>query len=456
MAKQASIQHAVVVSSRPALINAVRAELKRLGIENERVYCPTSAEETVSMVEKLKSVFLILDWNEGARRIVQIVSTIKRQNLYEAVPTFLISTESAREIAQLATEYGVRRVHIGEVSQSSIRSHLELIFKEQEHISPVRQVLLQAAKLRKVGSFTDAVQILTKTYQLDPTNVAVGTELAESLVAAEDHDQAAEVAAACLELAKDDIRLINVVGRCELKRNNFAAATKYFERAQILNPFNPDRLVDLGTSFLRTGRLDDAVLCFGKATDLDQKNHAAKVGSGTATMMKGEINEALSILTRISDARELASIFNTAAILTIRAGNFDKGIQLYTSAIAAIGEDEKVAAKLYFNKGLGFLRVQRTAEAKEAFLIAIKLDPSYEKARRALQTSKPNPSLGLLVKQKTDGTQQLKVKQSDFEVGAHSEDDFGNDFFQNDGLGSDDEFSLDFDEESFFGGKKTG
>src|SRR5690606_36982633 len=135
-----------------------------------------------------------------------------------------------------------------------------------------------------------------------------------------DLDEASGLAERFLRDWPDEVRLINILGRCELKRGNFAAATHMLQRARILNPFNPERLVELGGALLRSGRLDAAGEAFSSAADLDGNHRPARLGQSTVKLMKGEINDALGILAKVADPREMASIFNTAAILTIKSG----------------------------------------------------------------------------------------------------------------------------------------
>src|SRR5690606_5910376 len=152
------------------------------------------------------------------------------------------------------------------------------------------------------------------------------------------------------------VRALHLMGRCYLKQGDLDAAIGQLERAKLINPLNVDRLIELGTAYLGTDNIERAMLNFADADRLAGDHSEAKAGLGKCHLLQGEVNEALALLKEHSGPRELASIFNTAAILSIRAKRFLKGMALYQAAVSASKGDKPVAARLVFNMGIGYNR----------------------------------------------------------------------------------------------------
>ena len=90
---------------------------------------------------------------------------------------------------------------------------------------------------------------------------------------------------------------------------------------------------------------------------------------------------ALELLSEIQNKQEIASVFNSAAIISIKKGHHDDGLKLYDAALKALGSDEKVGSRLYYNRGIGFMHAKRMKEAHDSFKKAVEIDPDYEDAK---------------------------------------------------------------------------
>jgi tetratricopeptide (TPR) repeat protein len=215
-----------------------------------------------------------------------------------------------------------------------------------------------------------------------PGQERVATELAENLIHEGVWDKALEILKPFSDRDPPSIRALHLAGRCLMARGDYGAATQLLGRAKILNPHNVDRLLDLGNAFLRDDQVDLALANFSEAAAIEPDNKDATVGKGQCLLMNGEVNEGLALLKAVSGPREMASIFNSAAVLTIRAERYDKGMALYKSALAALGKDDRIASRLMFNMGLGYKRWSKLDKAMACFQRSLELDPGYAKAQK--------------------------------------------------------------------------
>jgi tetratricopeptide (TPR) repeat protein len=165
-----------------------------------------------------------------------------------------------------------------------------------------------------------------------------------------------------------------------MKQKRFKEAKDFFSKANLVNPFNSERLVHLGYALLKLQEIPDAKSNFSAAIQLDETNSEAISGFSICAMVEGDVNEALKLMKEISTPREMAALFNDAAIIAIHREDFDTGLMLYNTAIGIAKNEKQILARLYYNKGLAFHKWQRTNEALLAFKLASEVDSSFEKA----------------------------------------------------------------------------
>jgi tetratricopeptide (TPR) repeat protein len=170
-----------------------------------------------------------------------------------------------------------------------------------------------------------------------------------------------------------------------MKMGKFDEASNVLQKADFINPFHVDRLLHLGDAYLHIQKFDRAKGCFEKASDIAPDNEAGKKGVGKAMLLGGDdLNEALALIKQLSGAREMASVFNGAAILSMLHGKFGEGMKLYGIALKTISDDPSVLSKLAFNMGIGFRRKKQIPEASKCFQIALLLDADNNKAKEYL------------------------------------------------------------------------
>jgi Flp pilus assembly protein TadD len=113
----------------------------------------------------------------------------------------------------------------------------------------------------------------------------------------------------------------------------------------------------------------------------DAKNEAVVSGMAKTLLLTGEINDALTLMKQLSGPREMAAVFNAAAVIAMRGKRFGESGNLYNIALRTVGTDPKVLSKLAYNMGIGYYRKRDIKTAHECFAIAVKLDPKNQKAK---------------------------------------------------------------------------
>ena len=111
----------------------------------------------------------------------------------------------------------------------------------------------------------------------------------------------------------------------------------------------------------------------------------AKIGKGQCSLMDDHVNEALTVMKEVASDLEMASIFNTCAVLNMRQGRHQSGMNLYQSGLKALGKDARLQARLFFNMGIGYRRWGKRDKALQAFTQAQKLDPHFKRVEAQIE-----------------------------------------------------------------------
>jgi tetratricopeptide (TPR) repeat protein len=370
-----AITDAIIYVSRADLRPIFRKVLKDLGIGT--VVTPDTVDDCIIELVKSDHGLLILDWTDDTAELVKILGAAQGSYSADTRPIFLLSSEINSDVLAIGAEYNVSRVHSGPVSVQTINGHLSTIVIGGDNVSSLRSQLAKIAAIQSTHDWDNAgdqLNDLRDDFGDDPRVLA---ELINNLINQEKWDTALEVATELMKLHPNDLRGMHLYGRCMLKFSRYKDACTVLKAANFLNPYNSDRLIDLGNALLNMDAISEAEANFTAAMDLQTGSVEAIKGKSRCRLLEGDVNEALSLLRQLSSTRELASVFNDSAIISIRMGRFQAGIQLYRAAIKAVGPKPMVAAKLYFNLGLAFHKAGEIESAYEAFKAGAQSDRQF-------------------------------------------------------------------------------
>ncbi len=375
---------AIVHSHRNNILATIRTVLRMLGFSDDRMISGLSVEETVSAVQAATRGIVILDWEAGVADVMRVVKGAQSEFRVDEPPVILIAAQMAPEILSFAAEMGIAKAHTGDITAIAMKLLVQELLDEVEQADALRDILRDVTKLRKAGDHKSALSRLRSEYIKQNHSARLGVELAECLMHQGEWEASLKVLEPIASQEPPDCRAIHLLGRCFLKSNRHSDAIRALERARLINPYNVDRLVALGNAYLKIDRTNEATSAFDDALSIDPEDVGANQGKGTLMLLDGELNEGLKLIREISSPRELASIFNTAAVLTIRRGEHGQAINLYDAAIRSVGEERSVLSLLYYNKGIGYHKWQKPKDAEACFATALDLDAANANAQHNL------------------------------------------------------------------------
>jgi predicted CXXCH cytochrome family protein len=174
---------------------------------------------------------------------------------------------------------------------------------------------------------------------------------------------------------------------------DLAQAAKAGETAAAEFPPDTATLTDLGSVYLKQGRLEDAKRVSRQALALDPNLPHAEVYLGLASMREGDTVSAESFYRQaIAITPDMSEPHNDLAILLVGRGNYAEAAYELAKASAA----DPANAQIHRNYGAVLARLGMPKEAEGEFRQAVRLAPSL---------AQPHVDLGNLLAKSGDSTQ---------------------------------------------------
>jgi tetratricopeptide (TPR) repeat protein len=379
----APINQSIVWVTQANLRIVIRQELKKVGIVDAVV--PADLGEAITNLQKYDDALLIIDQGHSLEDINCVLKAAQGQDPILTRPIFFMAQEITDAIVSVCSEYNVSRIHPGQVSRDELFLHLSAIVDQESEINNLRHSLIEARDLMVSEDYKAATKTLSNLYKKYPQNMRILCDLAECLIQRDSWSAAEDLLVDPMKKYPEHLRVQNQYARCLMQRGRFDEASRVLQSCNLINPFKVDRLIQLGHTLIETDRVKEALNSFDEALDLEPENRAAKMGVGQCNLLLGEVNTGLDLLRQISSPREMASIFNNSAILSVARGRLLEGMRLYRTAMGALDEEGPAKAKLVFNLGLAYHKANKETQAKACFARACEMDSSLKKSEDNLR-----------------------------------------------------------------------
>lgn len=376
----------IIYSKREDLVKMASDHLKIKGVSN--VTEPKDADDCIDSLNRFSKGLLIIDWALGAEDCVKVLGYNRKRFSGQLRPILLVADKVSEQIIATAAEYSVSQIFTEQLTIKNLGSRLASLIIGETIPNEIKKALNEVHEARLGGDVRTALTVLQKILVKHPTNLRLKCELAETLIKMNQWDNAYKVLEGVDKVKPTNLRATHLYGRCLLKMGRFKDALQTFEQCTLFNPHDVERLCDIGQALLNMDRIKDAGEHFDKALEIDPDMREAKMGKSQVELMDGHVNEALTIMKEISGDLEMASVFNTCAVLNMRQGRHEAGMNLYAAALKSLGKEARLQSRLFFNMGIGYRRWGKKEKALASFDEAQKLDPSFKKIQEQIQAVK--------------------------------------------------------------------
>lgn len=168
-----------------------------------------------------------------------------------------------------------------------------------------------------------------------------------------------------------------VLGLAHLQLDQFEKAVQVFEEGIRHNPKSADLHFNLGTAYDKLNRFDDVVRAMETALSLDPHHADALNYLGYSYADRGiKIEEALSLTRQAVALRPDNGYYvDSLGWAFYKSGMLNEALAEIKRAVSLVGDDPVI----YEHLGEIYMKQDRPAEAREAWLHSLELDPSNEK-----------------------------------------------------------------------------
>lgn len=194
-------------------------------------------------------------------------------------------------------------------------------------------------------------------------------------------DQAISEANILLKLYPSSTLLLNVIGACKSKLNDYDSALNWFGKALELEPNSAPVYNNIANLYLQTQNFEQALEHFNEAIKIDAKSLPAMIGLGNTFRKVGRLNEAVEVLTSaVQTHPESAAAHNNLANVYIDKKDTDKAILSYQLALKI----DPAFSKTLLNLGKAYVQKGEISLAIKHFEEAIQKDALFAEAYNSM------------------------------------------------------------------------
>lgn len=157
--------------------------------------------------------------------------------------------------------------------------------------------------------FPEALASITRARKLDPTSLAINTDVAVTLFYARRYDEAVEQLRETLELEPGFFYALLVLGWIYEQQGRYAEALNAFERAGTADPLSPEVATSMGRTHAAAGRSDDARQSLSRVMELATRRYVSSFDIATIHAALGDPDQAFDWLGRAYEERGHALMF---------------------------------------------------------------------------------------------------------------------------------------------------
>ena len=148
-------QTSIILTLRGDILDAIRQELKELGISD--IVVPEGTDRCMEAFLHYPGALLILDWAYGQDKALRILEATKNPQKLDNRPIFLFSIDAIPQLEGVAAEFLVSRLYMGPITRNLIGKMLREICQEQNAISnDIRDLLRVVGQAREMNDWQEA------------------------------------------------------------------------------------------------------------------------------------------------------------------------------------------------------------------------------------------------------------------------------------------------------------
>lgn len=342
----------------------------------------SSMNDALELLNALSAGIFIHDFESTDKtQGTQFQQRFARLDTYNSLIRILYVLDISPKVLALANDAQIRRVVGYSTNSESLAGELKMLTKTGNAVMDLQRKIkeLEAQGPSKASEIEELIDQVYTSFSHDPQ---VRIEYAGACVRRNKLEDAKSIVTELLRKDEHNVRAMSILSRVLMKQGKTDEAIQVMEKANGLSPSNPSRLVALGEAFFQKGDNKKAKGYLSEAMSIaPEASDDAKKGLAQIALSEGDATAALDLLVNSCTEEESAGFFNNAAVAAKRAGQTDKALQLYDSAMKAL-KTNKLRPLILFNIALVHYDTKNYEQASKAIKQALRIDKTYEKALR--------------------------------------------------------------------------
>ena len=342
------------------------------------------AWEAVQSMDKIDLV--IQEWKIPKLAGYKILQRFRQAGLFE-LPVIILTGNTELENEPLLREIGVSEIVKKPIDNPTLKQAIIAAMREERFPTQKKIMMRKISQNLAAGKESRAKSLMQKL------------ESAGNLLEPDKHHMKAEflyfqgkyekAKDACMEAIKsggDSLLLLNLLGKCFMRLQDFTSAMKCLNRAQQFSPENIARLCHIAEVEIETGNIRDAKKTIERAENLDKDNQLVKESITKLAVAEGDFKKAKEMVQTLENVTGMISYLNTKAVAHVNNTEYDEAEDIYKKLLLMLPDShEAERAAILYNLGLAYIRQFEFEKGSAKLREALKYqNPSVEKKASSL------------------------------------------------------------------------
>ena len=317
-----------------------------------------------------------------ARKFAEFTSPVVHKLLYAAAPNVL-----SQEHLLFAREIGCRFVFSGATKNDDFKEYLKRTCLESSQTGSLAELEEEWVKAKSAGNKVLMLKVIDKIKNLPRESEESVRLLATAFIDLHDFKKAETYLRKLLTINPQNLWAANTLAKQYLRSGRAALGIEIMQKLSQFHDINSDRQLTLGRALLIAGDDKAAQAQFEKGAAATG-GQDARFGDGLAMVkvVQGDVKGASSFLDSKNLSNEVMSFLNLKAIMASKQNRFADSLRYYDFALAGTGDNSEVQAKLKFNMGLSYVRMNELVKAQSFFQESLKLGgKKFQRAKSPLE-----------------------------------------------------------------------
>jgi tetratricopeptide (TPR) repeat protein len=367
VAERFDVRSAVIIERDEREVQILRQALKRIGVPTVKEY-PSFQEAWDAMKDQTEPSLMITEWSsrKGDLSTAQFLQRVRGHGFLK-LPVIVMINKLRPQEAQLLND-----VHAILLMQKPLREEhavMSVAFAIQQAKLPTERkpIEQQIVNCLQTGDRADAYY-LRKMYHAD-TNIPPSRKYYIEAVFNYHHHNYTKarnylikgIKLSATEKDKDEVKpnldKTVLLAKCLFRLGDKSIAIQMLEKARERSPYNLAILMALMEMNYDVGNVTQANAAIEEAEKIDAGNAQVIQAGAKLSLLTGRTDQAAQFLAHMDNLTEIITRMNNQAVSFIQSGDFQKGIELYLSAIKSLPPKQRdFLGVVYYNLALAFLR----------------------------------------------------------------------------------------------------